>query len=217
MWSYYNFKANWDRFFAVWQTDIIQTILQDKIEEWLHERNICYVWQKNEPLWFLTESNYWDERASYLANNHIISQNVTKHFKTSFNHATGYVFKNNDEARSLMNKLVTPHIQSDFYPKDNTLESLVLLGGKNYVSNALYRVCIELFPNDRVIYTLDNQMNDAILLPDQKMVFDLEGYVLSEIEKNPFFDISNASDYYDLLVYEYYSGRLFQDSEDSYS
>ena len=37
-WRYYDFDANWDKVYEVWQGDIVQDVLQPHMEEWCEER-----------------------------------------------------------------------------------------------------------------------------------------------------------------------------------
>lgn len=214
-WSYYNFNSNWNTFKTIWYTDIIQTILEEKINNWIVNNNACCIWQKGEPIWFLSDSPYWDDRAMSLTNKYIYDNNIFSNFIKSYHNATGIIFKKKKEAKSIFQKDVVSKLKMDFYPKDGSIESLVLLGGRNYVSSALYKVCTQLFPNREVIYTIDDQIDDVILIPDEKIIFDIEGYMLNVIDNNIYFDPSISNDYYDLLVHEYYYGNIFNTDYDT--
>ena len=37
-WRYYDFDANWDKVYKVWQGDAVQNVLEPDMEEWCEER-----------------------------------------------------------------------------------------------------------------------------------------------------------------------------------
>jgi hypothetical protein len=55
-WRYYDFDANWDRFYEAWSNVIVQQTLLQSMEDWNE------TWKKGDSLWDLTNTNYWTHK-----------------------------------------------------------------------------------------------------------------------------------------------------------
>ena len=226
VWTYYDFSSNWNTFLPLWKTPYIQEGLHVVLNEYTTLTGSFYPWECGQPIWFLTESNFWDDRAYTRAVQKVNNDHMTKSFNKTYDvlpWVTPTLKKTREHRQHCFDSLVLKQLIHDFYPQDDTLESLVLVDGINVVAPILHKLALQTFPNNTVIWTMDNFYNDVILIPDHRIVFDLEGFFFHEIEKIDAlkYNISRNSDMYDLLVFEHYFGsgdsELDTDSVDSYA
>lgn len=208
MWRYFDFDRHWNVFLEEWNKPNIQDILfRDLIDYTI------YPWQRGEPVWFFTPSNHWDILADQKTNIIIQEENMLTKFKNSFSNATGYSFKNKHDLYKKFQHLVYQNIRCEFFPKLNTLESLVIIGGNNAISYAMYSIATALFSLSVVTNVSDDQGHLWILLPEEKIVFDLEGYYMSTRMHDERFEISAYGTFLDNLLY----WELDSESNDSVS
>ena len=77
-WRYYDFDANWDKVYEVWQGDAVQGVLAPDMEEWCEEevyldrdedgRLHKPTWHRGDSLWQYSWSDYHAEPSMEAAN-----------------------------------------------------------------------------------------------------------------------------------------------------
>lgn len=210
MWTYYDFDRHWTRFFEAWNAPHIQDILFRDLMDFDIYSGIMYPWQRGDPVWFLTSSNYWDRRAEIK----IQERHMMQKYKKSFSNATGYRFVSNQDLYTKFYKFVYPKIQYDLFPKPNTLESLVLIGGNEAISSAMYNIALSLCNNSEVVSVYDEEEEHRwILMPQQKIVFDIEGYYMYNKSRDPRYSLASFNSLLDHLTI----WNIDSDSNDSIS
>ena len=185
-WKYYDFDANLKEFYEIWQTDNIQEILKSDMDDWCqtqayfvngHERP---TWNKGEPLWHLSRTDYHDSKMMDRANDKVEKEQIYKTYKKRMEQITGRKFDDVDVDDDDIFNRCFDEIMEGFKPKPHTIDSLILVHGKNYINNALYETAILLFPDDDDIIHINSEDDDAIILNLSKnIVFDLLNFYYS--------------------------------------
>lgn len=213
MWSYFEFDKHWNQFLQEWHKPHIQDILFRDLMDFSISSGLMYPWQRGEPVWYLTPSNHWDIIVDQKVNIKIQEENLKPKFINSFHNATGYLFKGKNDSSIKFHHIVYHNIRNEFFPKPNSLESLVLIGGNNAISYAMYRIAIDMFEHTEVTSVFDEEGHMWILLPNEKIVFDIEGYYMFTRCRDHKYDISLYSTFLDNLLY----WSLDSESNDSVS
>ena len=79
-WRYYDFDANWDKVYKVWQGDAVQDELERAMLDWCEGHPRPHMrkprWQRGDSLWQYSGSAYHVERSMEAANTFVNSENV---------------------------------------------------------------------------------------------------------------------------------------------
>jgi hypothetical protein len=195
-WTLYDFDAHWPEFWAAWTDDIVQDVLGHDMAAWCerHAPRNCdgsvKQWRPGEPLWHLSRTDFWDE---------IISEQVEAHLDSLYPDPYG-AYKRTMEAQFL--PVVDPDTFSetilrdewmamyneaydDYAPKRGTLESLVLICGKNYMTWALAFAASILFPDSDVVIARNGSGDTFALVPDKGLVLDVVEHFMRTRLKMP--------------------------------
>ena len=87
-WRYYDFDANWDKVYKVWQGDAVQDALEPDMKQWCEEyayfnvdeegRQRKPTWHRGDSLWQYSVSDYHSERSLEAADRLMASENVAE-------------------------------------------------------------------------------------------------------------------------------------------
>lgn len=180
-WKFYDFDKNWDVFYKVWQTDEIQDILKKDMDNWcIYEYGTVVkpTWSKGEPLWHLARTDYHDTQIWKRIEERIKNERMVYYYKRTMDNIFPSKYKKMtlDQIKTEFYDICSEKIYEECSPKPHTIDSLVLVMGKNYISNALYACAEKLFPYNEVIFYNGNGTNgdsDEIYIREPKIVFDL--------------------------------------------
>jgi hypothetical protein len=184
-WKYYDFDANWNEFLSVWKTDQVQTELEEDMATWCeneayyitdeHGNKKTPIWTKGEPLWHLSRTDYWSNQLDKKAQYEIAQYDLVNTFHNRLEQVLGQTFTK-DLITQLFHEKCYDYIYDHYKPKPDTIDSLILVLGKNYISTALLTVAELLFPDCEVCFENHNTAGDTILIKEHKLVFDLLDY-----------------------------------------
>lgn len=104
-------------------------------------------------------------------------------------------------------------------PKKETIDSMIMIGGKSYLTKPLYIAATMLFYGHQVFVVEDIDGNDQILIPGQKIVFDLYNFyfITRDKDTNPSV-VLQSDEYYDSkfgVIDEY--NEMYYSSDDYWS
>lgn len=207
-WQYFNFEQYWDQFLRCWKNEDIQELLYMDVIDFNISSGTYYPWQKGEPIWFLANTKFWDYRARCMLSEEIQRCKLISKFSTSFQNATSYKFKNYNDLESKFTEIVYRNMINDYYPKKDSIESLVLLGGNDATSYSMYSIAKLMFPNESVVYSFDEYGHQWVLIPHQNWVFDLEGYFMFHKANDPHYSFIdkqihlNTLSSYNTMIYD---------------
>lgn len=186
-WSYYNFDANWDKFYEVWKDPKTQNILEKDMKVWCkHEAYFDSdgkkpKWNKGSPLWNLSRTDYHSTKMLDKANEKNDREQIVETYRKQMEIKTGK--KIDDDEFDEMCIELFEKLEEEFEPKPGTIDSLILVMGKNYLTRTLKYCAKQLFPNDNVKVIKDSDNSDMILVLNQRIVFDLLNYYFSTRDK----------------------------------
>ena len=188
-WKFYDFDANWDDFYRVWTMPDVQNMLKKNMDYWCkHEAyveldNNTPTWNIGDPLWHLSRSDYWLEKISQKVENKMERENTVAVYKKRMEAIYGFPIFTNDIADNddpplyeTIYKTCYDAIWEDFEPKKGTIDSLIMIMGNNYMTDALYLAAKKLFPTNHVLYDEDQYGTRTILIVEKFIVFDLMGF-----------------------------------------
>lgn len=174
-WRYYDFDTNWDEFWRVWNSDEVQDVLEHSMDAWCeNEAPIGSSWKRGDSLWRLSRTDYWDTCIRQAVEAKIEDDRMLESYRKMMR-AKGWPCAG-------LPMTLWKSLYDELSPKHGTLASLILVGGKNYVSEALYAAAESLFPGHTVHYFGSDcqAQDDEILIVDpggsHGIVFDLYGY-----------------------------------------
>jgi hypothetical protein len=189
-WTFYDFDKNWDEFYKVWKTDDVQNILKKDMDNWcINEASYTYMddgtliestWSKGKPLWHLSRTNYHYTHVCNVVEDRIKKERMVYHYKKSMEQVfpSKYIKMSYGDLYEEFSSICFENIINECSPKPHTIESLILVMGKNYISGALHACALKLFPDNKVIFYNGNGKNsdtdnDEIYILEKKIVFDL--------------------------------------------
>ena len=206
-WSIYNFDTNWDTFFSVWKCDDVQDTLKAGIDDLMHLRARraslqapAECWNIGDPIWHLSRSSHHDSEMLKKAEQYIRDKNIFNIYKKRMREISNKIFANDDQAYEHFTSTCLASIKDTFKPKTGTLDSLILVGGKEYINDAIYKCASNIFPGEELIMNMD-----TVIVPERKIVFDLYGFYWAKIngfvsENGSGNPTLQSDEYYDLVV-----------------
>lgn len=188
-WKLFDFDAHLDAFWEAWNEDNVQSELDDVMWEWCAQhaplRNGAPpTWRRGEPLWDLSSHDRWDGMIEDAAN-----ENFNKIWRPSYS-----LYARTMKAQCLpvmdldaFDEMVRESVHEsylkllqEYEPKPGTLESLVMFGGRNFLSLPLAICARNMFPDSAIVLGVPpGTNNEFVLLPTEGIVFDIEDYILS--------------------------------------
>ena len=183
-WKYYDFDANWKEFYEIWKSHQIQDILKPEMDLWCL-RHAYYIepgkppiWNKGEPLWNLSRTDYHWQKMLQSTDDKINKENIYRTYRKRMEQITGRKFVTDEDDDKIFNRCFKA-IMKEFEPKPHTIDSLILMQGKNYMLKSLLKTARLLFPNDTVIKYRTDDNSKIILIVNKKLVFDLFDFYFS--------------------------------------
>jgi hypothetical protein len=192
-WQLYDFDANWPIFLEIWKSAPIQSVLKPHIDQWCigHANTDGNgnrpSWSEGDPLWQLSRTDFWDLNINDSIDTHINThryvENLQKTWRMNLTRPNCSRHQATDAMYEIMRISGEYKRLYDLYsPKPDTIESLILVLGKNHMSHALFHVAHHMFPHDDIIFTIDKQGHDVILIPALHTVFDLFDFFYDKYE-----------------------------------
>ncbi len=194
-WKYYDFGANWREFLAAWKSADVQDVLFGDMQEWCSTHAYFEpdgsrpTWKRGEPLWHLSRTDYWATRHMDAAAEHIERNGCFAKFERTmaqqgrrFSDPYGAFVAHCYDA-----------ITEDMAPRPDTLESLVMIAGGEFLYDALAATARKLGFEDVVAHA------GPVLLPGEKLVFDFMQYYFDVVAPASS-RLLQSDEYYDSVV-----------------
>jgi hypothetical protein len=194
MWQFYDFDANWGSFLEVWKSAAIQSALKPHMDSWCRShaydtdaRGNRPAWREGDPLWHLSRTDFWDINIRDSVDSHIDKNRMVEHMSRTMKNVMARPNITKDRCVDTLYAVLQSSGEYDllyerYSPKPDTIESLILVLGKNHLSHALFHVANMLFPDDDLVLTTDEEQIDIILVPDKHVVFDLLDFFYAKYE-----------------------------------
>ena len=191
--QYYDFDIHWNEFYQIWQSDPVQEILKPDMDEWCQTQAYYLsngkrpTWNKGEPLWHLSRTDYHDNKMMELANDKVEKEHIYATYKKRMEQITGKKFIHNDYDETF--NRCFEEVMEGFEPKRHTIDSLILVLGKNYIHAALCKCAQLLFPDDDIDEVETSDADTIVVNCNKRIVFDLLNFYFSTRHK--YIDIDN--------------------------
>jgi hypothetical protein len=208
-WSYFDFDANWDKFLDIWNSDFVQEELEEQMESWCEtdapwEDGKPMTYERGDQLWEFGRTDYWHEKIMSAGEEEehemykIFSKRLQQIHPQMFVDDIDHVSEWNYSVECGFADEVGKQTWEKYKPKKDSLESFIMMMGKNYVSHALYVAAFDMFDDDEPTMVKDCDGNDLILFSNKKIVFDLYNfYFLTRDEDTNESFILRPDAYYD--------------------
>lgn len=185
-WKNYDFcdPECWQIFCNIWNSEEVQAELDMWMTHWcIHEKH-GFIWKRGDPIWKFSRTRYWQKQISALAEKEVdtIPDPFEMYRKLMKNKGFPVFAKNWEEIEytDLGNELYfmwnnkVEEIEKKYEPEPNSLESIMLIKGKNYLSWVFKKVANILFPNCTVfILNVDRaKQNNRVFIKEMKLMFD---------------------------------------------
>ena len=178
-WEYYDFKKHWGAFYKVWKTDAVQTVLQREMEKFCSFPEDVYWkhWKKGDPIWELSEDNYWPDRITRMTREHIKANDLVGKYRRHYE-SLGKTYASEKGWYNAFSEEYFEDISKQFTPKPGTIESLICTKAEQYISFPLYTACCLLFPDDLVLHIVDRHVyyGYTVFVPSKNIIFDLYNF-----------------------------------------
>jgi hypothetical protein len=180
-WSFYDFVVHWDVFLRQWKSREIQESLEVHMQYWCEFQAFPNIddsvpqWRKGDPLWHLSRTDYWNVKICRQVDAHLDRNKYYENYKQSMERVYGKPLKHcqNSFDYLMMVSGEYDNLYGFYSPQPDTIESLILVSGKNHISECLYTIACDIFRNQEVLMVKDDRNNDMILIPEEKKVYDL--------------------------------------------
>jgi len=205
-WVYFDFQANWQRFLEIWKSEEIQALLDKEMVVWckkeayfLHdEKGKKYKpkWEK-QPLWSLGKTDHWDTIITEKINN--LPKSEFEKYKENLRSQGKVVEEPEDEFDE--NPVFDDYFDEkyeEFSPKPDTIESFIMVMGKNYLSSPLKATACVFFGEKDVLMCEGERGGDLVLVPEERIIFDLFDYYFENFDKHE--EHKQPDEYYDNCV-----------------
>lgn len=223
-WKYYDFDEHWNEFLEVWKSEYVQEELDEAMISW-GEDNPTYVYDDDErrirvykrgdPLWEFGRTDYWQCKIHDDFGDE--TDICAKAFlKAVINVHPGLIFRGKPKSGRVIPERDVD-VESNFYmtsgafhaqderehnknaPKPDTLESMIMMVGKNFIRNPLFTAANKMFGYAELIEDIDG--NSLILIPHKKIVFDLYNFyfITRDKDNSPSF-VLQKDEYYDSRI-----------------
>lgn len=208
-WNFYNFDENWSEFVRVWKTDSVQKVLQKHMEKWCETEaylekddetgeNCPPIYDPKKPLWRYSKTDFWDFKITEETNDFMEKEKIMEKYREKVKNETGRELDFEGEDEDEFFRIFNKHT-SQFEPKTDTLESFIMIMGKNCLSFPLFETAKKLFPKNSVVRVKDENKNVIILIPEEKIVFDIYDYFFCTRENYEM----KTDEFYDKLYSKY--------------
>lgn len=213
MWSYYNFETNWDAFLMAWKAPEVQEQLHIDMSMYClsnpfniinnHGEFVTHIFKTGDPLWKYSSTYFWHEDAERKAHKRIEQENMIQKYKRTMENSLGFKFKDNQELEEKFYAVCFEDIVFDCFPKANSMESFIMTGAEEALTETFYKVAQQIFPHDTILCH-----ENCVLIAHEKLIFSLQRF---------FFKQPIQQKYYDSIFTEYFSEYSSDSSIDSFS
>lgn len=173
-WRYFDFDSNWDRFLPVWQSDEVQTVLENDVNAWSGAS--ISAWRRGMPLWELADWRWEiriEERVLRLeADLYGSSRSAFDSFKRTMRTTLNRNYRSEWEVREAYEEIVLGSLAKELAPKEGSIDSLYVDGAHDGYANALALVASKLFPGSEP-QIVKRHGDDSVILAEEHIVFDL--------------------------------------------
>lgn len=201
-WKYYDFGANWSEFLKSWKSDSVQDVLFADMQNWC-EHNAYFEpdgskpkWKRGDPLWHLSRTDYWATRNMEAADEYIKQSDCFGKFKRSMEQQ-GRRFANDEAAWDAFHDICMAQIDADFAPRPDTLETLIMVMGGEFLYDALAATA-----HDMKLGEVVRAPDGMVLLPGKKLVFDHMSYFFDVVEGKGKPILMDDADYDEIVAEE---------------
>lgn len=230
-WKNYDFydPKCWKAFWDVWNSEYVQDELEECMEGWcFHEKKAGTTWTRGEPLWELSLTDFWCRRISKLAEKEVDSivnpfDEYKKLMKIKGFPAPEYfeelLFTNQDLYDNLNKAWFEKinEIEKKYYPAPDSPDALMMIRGKNYLTDAFCAAVEELFPNDTIIVKNSaekGKQENRIFIKEKKILFDLyDSFFSKNCNDVPFLETEEGKKF--IVRYFTPDGDIIAHSSDS--
>ena len=190
-WRYYNFDANWDKVYEVWQGDAVQDVLQLQMEEYLRRdlptrdedgQQRRPTWHRGDSLWQYSASWYpHGERMMEAANILFKNENVSGQLLAVLKrHGLDFTGREDQLYESAVFSRAWEECQRRCAPKRGSLESMILFAGNDILEDVHFVLATQLFPDEQIVLgrppNTPGHHHARVFLCKQCLVFDSQGY-----------------------------------------
>lgn len=184
-WAPFDFDAHWAAFWAVWSSDEVQDVLAPWMDRWCVRvaGRVDAAWRRGDPLWHLSLDDYWRTHMLRLTNDRMDAlypgNAHAAYVKTMSARALPYARDPDDFYETVWRRAWEQEhdaVERANTPRDGTLESLVLVGGREFVLEAMALTAARMFPGERICVSRkygSAREGRFITLPDRREVFDI--------------------------------------------
>lgn len=181
-WEHYDFDGQWSVFISAWNKPDVQNIVVETIR---HECAAGADWKPGEPLWKLSQGNYWNVKLKRLARAQVHKRGMESTFKKRIESTLGCAYYTKQEYLSkAIENFVVPEIEAECSPVQGTIDSFMLCGYPHVMAYIMNVVAKQIFPEETVWQTWDVD-RPVILVPHMKIVFDLPSYYFYTRDEQP--------------------------------
>lgn len=190
-WKLFDFDENWAAFRVAWEDERVQLELDDAMDDWCNGNYHGTPWKRGDPLYKFSRTDFWAREIDEAASEFVDSQPGAFREYTSlmarkgFHHVTDYYdFECSDLEHRISNEELR-QIERKFGPAPDSLESLIVIMGKNYLVEPFARCARIMFPTSGVQVTEDDTGNNHIWVEDEHIYFDIYDFFFSTRSNHP--------------------------------
>lgn len=201
-WKYYDFRSNWTEFLKAWKSPSVQDVLYEDMQNWCRDHAYYEpdgtkpVYKHGDPLWKFSRTDYWATKHMDAANDYVEQNDCVAKFKRTMEQQ-GRKFSDDDAAYEAFFEICFDDICSLFEPKPDTLESMIMIMGGQFLYPAMAEAARVMELDDYIVQTEEG----VVLLPGKKLVFDFTGYYFDVVEGGSSPCLQNDDDYEELLEF----------------
>jgi hypothetical protein len=201
-WKFYDFDANWDKFLKIWKSEPIQDRLEYDMTNWCKNHTKDMKYKRGDQLWTFSETDYWsknyNDEVINEAMDEVCEYEMVNTYYKRMKEILGDSYDRCKDKDDDIFQICMSAVMKKFTPKNDSLESLIMISGKNYIIESLYEVAKIIFRNKIIVLVDDaDENNNFILIPSEKIVFDLFDYYFEREDET---DIRlKSDDYYDCM------------------
>ena len=191
------------------------------------------MYNRGDPLWKFgnDDGDYWDEKI-HDDDDENFAMNRNSFVRSMANVHPGFIVRGNKmrSTRQDLDEFFMDNPAHDEHcdmqreknaPKPDTLESMILIGGKQYLIKPLFHAADMLF-DEEVLIIQDVDGKDQIVIPEKKIVFDLFNfyYITRDNDRSHLVNFMIDDDYkipsFNLQSDEYYDSKVDDVDEDDF-
>lgn len=128
-WTYYDFDKNWSTVWKLWNTDEVQDVLEEQMGLWGVPYNDVKPWKRGDSLWKYSRTDYWANKIMCEANEYVEENRMVHQYAKTMRDLGFKLSK--EQVEEGFSQTCLPEIEEKFDPKHGTLESIILIMGKN--------------------------------------------------------------------------------------